>query len=39
VRFHRRLRGQERFDSVDDLIAQMTQDVAAVRTGGENPLW
>jgi riboflavin kinase/FMN adenylyltransferase len=33
VRFHRRLRGQERFDSVDDLIAQMTQDVAAVREG------
>jgi riboflavin kinase/FMN adenylyltransferase len=33
VRFHRRLRGQERFDSVDDLIAQMTRDVAAVRAG------
>jgi riboflavin kinase / FMN adenylyltransferase len=42
VRFHRRLRGQERFDSVDDLIAQMTRDVAAVRSErpeGENPLW
>jgi FAD synthase len=31
VRFHRRLRGQERFDSVDDLIAQMARDVDAVR--------
>jgi riboflavin kinase/FMN adenylyltransferase len=34
VRFHRHLRGQERFDSVDDLIAQMTRDVQAVRDGG-----
>jgi riboflavin kinase/FMN adenylyltransferase len=34
VRFHRRLRGQERFESVDDLIAQMTRDVQAVRDGG-----
>jgi riboflavin kinase/FMN adenylyltransferase len=34
VRFHRRLRGQERFESVDDLIAQMARDVAAVREGG-----
>jgi riboflavin kinase / FMN adenylyltransferase len=31
VRFRRRLRGQERFDSVDDLIAQMARDVDAVR--------
>jgi riboflavin kinase/FMN adenylyltransferase len=31
VRFHRRLRGQERFESVDDLIAQMARDVEAVR--------
>ena len=33
VRFHRRLRGQERFGSVDALIAQMTLDVEAVRQG------
>jgi len=33
VRFHRRLRGQERFEAVDDLIAQMTRDVEAVRAG------
>jgi riboflavin kinase / FMN adenylyltransferase len=31
VRFDRRLRGQERFESVDGLIAQMAQDVEAVR--------
>ena len=31
VRFHRRLRGQERFESVDDLIAQMARDVESVR--------
>jgi riboflavin kinase/FMN adenylyltransferase len=31
VRFRRRLRGQERFDSVEDLIAQMDRDVQAVR--------
>ena len=31
VRFHHRLRGQERFDSVDDLIAQMHRDVEATR--------
>ena len=31
MRFHRRLRGQERFDDVDDLIAQMARDVEAVR--------
>jgi riboflavin kinase / FMN adenylyltransferase len=34
VRFHRPLRGQERFDSVDELIAQMRRDVEAVREGG-----
>jgi riboflavin kinase/FMN adenylyltransferase len=33
VRFHRRLRGQERFESVEDLIAQMARDVQAVREG------
>jgi riboflavin kinase/FMN adenylyltransferase len=33
VRFHRRLRGQERFESVDELIAQMGRDVQAVRAG------
>jgi riboflavin kinase/FMN adenylyltransferase len=31
VRFRRRLRGQERFDTVDELIAQMVLDVQAVR--------
>ena len=31
VRFGRRLRGQERFDAVDDLIAQMARDVEQVR--------
>ena len=31
VRFTHRLRGQERFDSVDDLIAQMGRDVERVR--------
>jgi riboflavin kinase/FMN adenylyltransferase len=31
VRFHRRLRGQERFDRVDDLVAQMRRDVEQVR--------
>jgi riboflavin kinase/FMN adenylyltransferase len=42
VRFDRRLRGQERFESVDELIAQMARDVEAVREGGtglEYPLW
>ena len=34
VRFHRRLRGQERFENVDDLIAQMARDVQAVRDAG-----
>jgi riboflavin kinase / FMN adenylyltransferase len=33
VRFRRRLRGQERFDTVDELIAQMARDVQAVRDG------
>ncbi len=32
VRFTHRLRGQERFDDVDDLVAQMHRDVARVRT-------
>ena len=31
VRFTHRLRGQERFDAVDDLIAQMRLDVERVR--------
>ncbi len=31
VRFHRRLRGQERFDGVEELVAQMARDVAATR--------
>jgi riboflavin kinase/FMN adenylyltransferase len=35
VRFHRRIRGQERFESVDDLIAQMRRDVEAVRGGAD----
>jgi riboflavin kinase/FMN adenylyltransferase len=33
VRFRRRLRGQQRFDTVEALIAQMALDVAAVRDG------
>jgi riboflavin kinase/FMN adenylyltransferase len=33
VRFLRRLRGQERFESVDDLVVQMARDVDAVRAG------
>ena len=39
VRFLERLRGQERFDTVDDLIAQMARDVAATRAvvGGSGP--
>jgi riboflavin kinase/FMN adenylyltransferase len=36
VRFRRRIRGQERFDSVDDLIAQMARDVQAVREGDDS---
>jgi len=31
VRFVERLRGEERFDSVDDLVAQMRRDVEAAR--------
>jgi riboflavin kinase/FMN adenylyltransferase len=31
VRFGARLRGQERFDSIDDLVAQMRRDVDATR--------
>jgi len=31
VGFHARLRGEERFDSVDALVAQMHDDVAATR--------
>jgi riboflavin kinase / FMN adenylyltransferase len=31
VRFRHRLRGQERFDRVDDLVAQMRRDVEEVR--------
>ena len=31
VRFRRRLRGQERFEAVDDLISQMALDVQAAR--------
>jgi len=31
VAFTHRLRGQERFDQVDDLVAQMHRDVARVR--------
>ncbi len=34
VRFGRHLRRQERFGTVDELIAQMARDVQAVRTGG-----
>jgi riboflavin kinase/FMN adenylyltransferase len=31
VRFRTRLRGEEKFDSVDDLVAQMARDVDATR--------
>lgn len=31
VRFARRLRGEERFDTVEDLVAQMHEDVEATR--------
>jgi riboflavin kinase / FMN adenylyltransferase len=34
VGFTHRLRGQERFDQVDDLVAQMHRDVARVRELG-----
>jgi riboflavin kinase/FMN adenylyltransferase len=33
VRFHSRLRAQERFETVDELVAQMARDVEAVREG------
>ena len=36
VRFSHRLRGQERFDDVDDLVAQMHRDVERVRELGAN---
>jgi riboflavin kinase / FMN adenylyltransferase len=39
VRFAKRLRGQERFDRVDDLIVRMQRDVEAVRTLSEQGLW
>jgi riboflavin kinase/FMN adenylyltransferase len=32
VRFTHRIRGQERFDAVDDLIAQMARDVDNIRS-------
>jgi FAD synthase len=35
VRFHRHIRGQERFESVDELIAQMSRDVEATRAWGQ----
>ena len=35
VRFHRHLRGQERFDRVDELVAQMARDVEATRAWGQ----
>jgi FAD synthase len=31
VRFHDRIRGQVRFESVDDLVEQMGRDVADTR--------
>ena len=31
VRFTHRVRGQQRFDAVDDLVAQMARDVEIVR--------
>jgi riboflavin kinase/FMN adenylyltransferase len=31
VRFHRRLRDEERFDSVEELVAQIDRDVSATR--------
>ena len=37
VRFGRRLRGQERFDTVEDLIAQMRRDVDTVRAEAGGP--
>ena len=35
VRFHRHIRGQERFESVDELVAQMGRDVEATRAWGQ----
>ena len=39
VRFTTHLRRQERFDSVDELVAQMQRDVEAVRIRSEQGLW
>jgi riboflavin kinase/FMN adenylyltransferase len=39
VRFHAFLRRQHRFDSVDDLVAQMQRDVETVRSGARDRLW
>ncbi len=39
VRFSARLRGQERFDSIEALIAQMARDVAQTRTQREIGSW
>jgi riboflavin kinase/FMN adenylyltransferase len=39
VRFHGFLRRQHRFDSVDELVAQMQRDVEAVRSGADRGLW
>jgi riboflavin kinase/FMN adenylyltransferase len=32
VRFIEHLRGEQKFDSIDDLVAQIERDVAATRT-------
>jgi riboflavin kinase/FMN adenylyltransferase len=37
VELHERLRDEERFDSVDDLVAQMAEDVKLVRTSLRSP--
>jgi riboflavin kinase/FMN adenylyltransferase len=39
VRFAKRLRGQQRFESVDDLIAQMHRDVDQVRALADQGMW
>jgi riboflavin kinase/FMN adenylyltransferase len=39
VRFATQLRGQERFDSVEDLIAQMQRDVDQVRQAADQGMW
>ncbi len=31
MRFHTRLRNEERFDSIDELVAQIDRDVTATR--------